>query len=64
MEPDGLEENFNEAKCVGREFQWNRMTWKRIPMKPSVLEENSNGVECIGVVCNLEFCEAILKFKF
>ena len=38
-----LEEILNEAECVGREFQWIRMTWKRILMKPSVLEENSNG---------------------
>ena len=50
-----LEEILNEAECVGREFQWIRMTWKRIPMKPSVLKENSNEIECLGRVRNLGF---------
>ena len=43
VDPDDLEKNANEAECVGREFRGIRMTWKRMPMKPSALVENSEG---------------------
>ena len=47
LNPSVLEENTSEIECIDREFQWSRMTWKRISIKPSDLEENTSEAECV-----------------
>ena len=43
-----LEENSNEIECVGREFQWDRVCWRKIPINSDDLGENSSEAECVG----------------
>ena len=59
MDPDDLEENFDEVECVWKRIPMDpddlgensdeaECIWKRIPMDPDDLEENSDEAECVG----------------